>query len=149
MPPGRSSGHSSTRYFSRQIHTEGTDGPAVLHPFKNTAALTWKNRANASTCLTLSFRLPVKISEIVESGSGSDIALRRVAGLDQIAQHFDAGDRRDRVVFLGVFFDEYSKSQQIFCLVGGSAAPTIAWTVERRDRTLIFFFGMDIPQRAF
>jgi len=52
------------------------------------------------------------------------------------------------VVFLLVHFDEYSQRQQIFCLVGSSAVPTIAQTVDRRDRALVFFFGMDDPQRV-
>jgi hypothetical protein len=52
-------------------------------------------------------------------------------------------------VLLLVLFDEYSKGQQIFCLVGSSVVPTIAQTVEHRNRALVFFFGMGIPQRVF
>jgi hypothetical protein len=47
------------------------------------------------------------------------------------------------------YFSTNTASQKVFCLVARSEVPTIAQTVERRDRALVFFFGMDIPQRAF
>jgi hypothetical protein len=50
---------------------------------------------------------------IGESRSGSDLALRFLVGLDQVAQHVDAGNRRDRVVLFLKHFDKYGECQQI------------------------------------
>jgi len=75
--------------------------------------------------------------------------LSLLVGFDQVAQHVDTGNRRDRVVCLLVFFDEDSERKQVFRLIGTSAVPTIAQTVERRDRAPLFLFGMDNAQRIF
>jgi hypothetical protein len=50
---------------------------------------------------------------IGESRSGSDLALRFLVGLDQVAQHVDAGNRRDRVVLFLKHFDKCGECQQI------------------------------------